>query len=348
MYRRFVLIISVLLLWGLVGQAQTIDETGVPPQAGDWHAFHLYQVYEGVGPRTADDRSTQPPITITLDVDATTGDISISNLHEGQTVPLTYDGDASYSGDLTLEDDSGGFTITTTYRIALTVLGPERIQSTQTLSGYEGGWMRYSILQPTNGDELPQDPRTGTQAIDCDGAVRSMLDVGARARVVDAFFDPVDTNLYAEPTTSSTLLTATADVLVLDGPVCAESRLWWQVYALPFDNSATLDVTPQVGWIGEGTNGSYAFLPETQRGCGALPPRLIAGEMGSVLPAGANNMRHIPAVDGDLLGQIPVGGMFDISAGPTCNDGYNWWRVTYEGITGWTAEGGDDYWLQPE
>lgn len=81
---------------------------------------------------------------------------------------------------------------------------------------------------------------------------------------------------------------------------------------------------------------------------GALASRLVVGEQGRVGPGGANNVRSEAATSGQLLGQIPGGGAFIVLEGPVCGEGFAWWRVDYNGLTGWTAEGqGTDYWLEP-
>jgi hypothetical protein len=34
--------------------------------------------------------------------------------------------------------------------------------------------------------------------------------------------------------------------------------------------------------------------------------------------------------------------------GPVCSWNYAWWKVSYNGVIGWTAEGeGATYWVQP-
>lgn len=82
--------------------------------------------------------------------------------------------------------------------------------------------------------------------------------------------------------------------------------------------------------------------------CGsAPPPRLIAGRIGRVLPGLPNNIRAQPSASSTRLGQIPAGSLFAILSGPTCAEGYNWWQVTYNGITGWTPEGANgQYFLE--
>ncbi len=82
--------------------------------------------------------------------------------------------------------------------------------------------------------------------------------------------------------------------------------------------------------------------------CGsAPPPRLIAGRVGRVTPGLPNNIRAQPSSSSTRLGQIPSGGLFAIVSGPTCAEGFNWWQVTYNGITGWTPEGANgQYFLE--
>jgi len=80
----------------------------------------------------------------------------------------------------------------------------------------------------------------------------------------------------------------------------------------------------------------------------APAPRLIVGEQGRVTPGDPNNVRDAAARSGNLIGEIPGGAIFDVLEGPVCADGFNWWRVTYVDLTGWTVEGaGTDYWVEP-
>lgn len=84
---------------------------------------------------------------------------------------------------------------------------------------------------------------------------------------------------------------------------------------------------------------------------GFLPPRLTVGTQARVEAGGFPNLiRSLPGTSGDLLGQIEPGATFDVLAGPRCSllDKIVWWQISYNGITGWTAEGDDgDYWLEP-
>ncbi len=82
---------------------------------------------------------------------------------------------------------------------------------------------------------------------------------------------------------------------------------------------------------------------------GFLTPRLHAGGRGQVIDAELNHIRPEPASLTEL-GEIPPGGIFNVLEGPVClRNGVNvWWKVEYNGLIGWTAEGTQQiYWLAP-
>jgi hypothetical protein len=80
---------------------------------------------------------------------------------------------------------------------------------------------------------------------------------------------------------------------------------------------------------------------------GALELRLESGLPARVLAGAPNRVRATPGVGGTVLGQIPAGGTFDVLGGPQCADGIVWWRVSYDTLAGWTAEGTDAYFVEP-
>ncbi len=81
---------------------------------------------------------------------------------------------------------------------------------------------------------------------------------------------------------------------------------------------------------------------------GALPPRLVVGGQGRVTPGAPNKLRNAPTLTGTQIGNIPGEGVFSVVGGPQCADGFLWWQVIYQGVTGWTANGdGTIYWIEP-
>lgn len=85
--------------------------------------------------------------------------------------------------------------------------------------------------------------------------------------------------------------------------------------------------------------------PYTTNACGVLPVvGLIPGGQGRVLDGTANRLRLAPDTDADTISNIPAGEIFQVVDGQqnVCVDGIRWAQVTYNGITGWTAEGFED------
>jgi len=82
---------------------------------------------------------------------------------------------------------------------------------------------------------------------------------------------------------------------------------------------------------------------------GAPASRLVAGARAQVTPGESNNVRSAPSLSGRKIGNgIPGRGIFMVIEGPACADGLAWWKVNYQGLIGWTAEGvPGDYWLEP-
>lgn len=79
-----------------------------------------------------------------------------------------------------------------------------------------------------------------------------------------------------------------------------------------------------------------------------LPFRLRTGFPSAVLGSDPNNVRDLPGLESEIIGQIPGGAPFDVLEGPHCAAGLAWWYVQAGDLRGWTAEGqGDTYWLAP-
>jgi len=149
----------------------------------------------------------------------------------------------------------------------------------------------------------------------------------------------------------------------IGGPICANGYTWWQV---------EIKDTHEVGWMAEGDGEYYIdLLPHTtvnkpripfrneqtmtavsERACpGALPPRMVLNQRGQVTytDGSSANLRAAPASPSILLA-MPEGYEFEVTGGPECHNGLNWWQLrTPDGLVGWAAEGSADanYWIEP-
>lgn len=78
-----------------------------------------------------------------------------------------------------------------------------------------------------------------------------------------------------------------------------------------------------------------------------LPTRLTIGKQGQVLPGLPNNLRSDGNFSASIISQIPAGGTFQVLDGPKCDRGFRYWKVSFNGLIGWTAEGLTVYYVQP-
>jgi uncharacterized protein YraI len=96
---------------------------------------------------------------------------------------------------------------------------------------------------------------------------------------------------------------------------------------------------------------AQSVAPATTVQTCTLPARLTAGSRGRNLPNTITVLRSAPEISttSTILNQIPGDGVFNVLAGPSCADGYNWWQVNYNGTVGWTpeGEGPSTYWVEP-
>lgn len=83
-----------------------------------------------------------------------------------------------------------------------------------------------------------------------------------------------------------------------------------------------------------------------------LPPRLEVGGSARLGEGGTpNRLRDAPSVGGTQIGTIQPGTTVSVLEGPVCEEVSRivWWRVSDDGVVGWTAEGQmpNDYFLAP-
>ena len=78
--------------------------------------------------------------------------------------------------------------------------------------------------------------------------------------------------------------------------------------------------------------------------------RLKVGDIAYVTkdPPLPNRVRKEPNREAEILGLIVPGGGMDIIDGPSCSNGWVWWKVKNADLEGWTPEGDfETYWLIP-
>jgi len=101
--------------------------------------------------------------------------------------------------------------------------------------------------------EVTQIPGYEMVYFDCPGTLRPRVVNGGAGRVT--FTDGKPLNVRSEPGYSATVLTKIpegTEVWLMDGPVCADSSVWWKIYAKD-------DIE---GWVSEGKDGVYYLEPQ--------------------------------------------------------------------------------------
>ena len=130
-------------------------------------------------------------------------------------------------------------------------------------------------------------------------------------------------------------MTAGETFSVISGPSCVNNLTWWQV-----------NYRGTVGWTAEGQNGQFWVDPVSCSGFQAS--RLSAGRLARITPGLPNRLRASASTGSSVLGQIPSGATLSVLSGPICSENAAWWRVSYQGLVGWTMEGQyAQYWIEP-
>jgi hypothetical protein len=102
------------------------------------------------------------------------------------------------------------------------------------------------------------------------------------------------------------------------------------------------------GDSGGGQVVATASIPDSYYCPGTPAVALQVGGQGRVTPGLANKVRSAPSLSAVQIGRIDEGEVFSVIDGPQCADGYTWWKVSYNGLEGWTASGtGSDPWIEP-
>jgi hypothetical protein len=90
--------------------------------------------------------------------------------------------------------------------------------------------------------------------------------------------------------------------------------------------------------------------PPTDSCPGAPRTQLILNERGRVLNEDPRplNMRLRPGTSSSIIGRIEPNEIFFVLEGPECVEAYNWYRVRYNALEGWIAEGDlTSYFVEP-
>ncbi|MEO1164489.1 MAG: serine/threonine-protein kinase [Chloroflexota bacterium] len=130
-----------------------------------------------------------------------------------------------------------------------------------------------------------------------------------------------------------------------DGGYRLNSRI--EDVRLPSDGIYTIELT---AFNNEPMNGEFSLGVTELLTCpGLLTSRLYVGELARVtLDEGQNRLRAGTTREAVVVDAIPEGGVFEVLAGPVCDDIFTWYQVRWDDRVGWTAEGDpDEYWLEP-
>jgi hypothetical protein len=108
----------------------------------------------------------------------------------------------------------------------------------------------------------------------------------------------------------------------------------------------SLSVVEEFGGSSNTSSGNSTST-NTANGCPSFAEPVSVGDIGRITPGVSNNMRSDAGTSYSNVGQIPAGATFNVIGGPRCNDGYRWWQVNYNGVSGWTADGVvGDIWIE--
>jgi hypothetical protein len=79
-------------------------------------------------------------------------------------------------------------------------------------------------------------------------------------------------------------------------------------------------------------------------GCPSAPAQLNPGDIAVVTISDANNLnsRLQPGLSQEIITGIPKDASVTVIAGPTCKDGFRWYKVDYQGQEGWSVEVGPE------
>jgi hypothetical protein len=142
-----------------------------------------------------------------------------------------------------------------------------------------------------------------------------------------------------------TVVQADSNVVILEGPTCADGYNWWRVRAV------VLGVTYE-GWMAEASKFGDVYVEVPPEGDGTIcsyPLNLKHGERVRIIYDDGipKNLRNAPDLQAAILYELVEGVPMIIVGGPICADTYNWWQVkilSSTEVVGWVSEGGPGNW----
>jgi uncharacterized protein YgiM (DUF1202 family) len=178
------------------------------------------------------------------------------------------------------------------------------------------GWSANSFLAVADtasgdGTSESENDASGDLAI---GGDTTALAAGAVAVVNDD-----NVNLRAEPGLDAEVLlklNSGTTATVLDGPVDADDYVWYQ-----------LDVDGTAGW----TAGDFLDIAGTGSDTSFAIGATVTVNDDRV------NLRAGTGLDADILDKLATGTTATILDGPVDADGYTWYQLDVDGVTGWVA-----------
>jgi predicted nucleic acid-binding Zn-ribbon protein len=193
---------------------------------------------------------------------------------------------------------------------------------------------REEIFTPIH--TLEMDDHFTVVCVYSDGSLpqRPRLAIGKRGRVKPG----KGNNLREAPSLEGARIggiPAGGEFEVVGGPVDSLRYVWWQV-----------NYKGQVGWTAEGLDGEY-WLETVGDDGSSSGSQLVTGGRGRVKVDSGLNVRDRASASGQKLGSLAQGSEFTILAGPVDQDGYTWWKIAHEDLTGWIAAGkkGGSSWI---
>lgn len=117
------------------------------------------------------------------------------------------------------------------------------------------------------------------------------------------------------------------NLCVIGGPITSGGYTWWQV---------KLQTATTTGWVA----GSFTTM-RTAQGCSTAttPPPVATPSTFAINDLAAAttklNLRTSASTSGSIIGSIPSGGSLCILSAPSSANGYTWYQVRYNGVTGY-------------